>query len=151
MEPSERWQNEASAPVVSAMEALKDYADAYPASSGLAVERVSFPGVMATVQEGVETAMLLSTLTAIPAFVLLGVFFKNLRLLIITLINIAFCVATSVLIMYPVSLSMKAAAEPGREVALRRAAHTASLARTGVGRGARDVREQDGGGGPGAE
>jgi len=131
-------KNEASAPVVSAMEALKDYADAYPASSGLAVERVSFPGVMATVQEGVETAMLLSTLTAIPAFVLLGVFFKNLRLLIITLINIAFCVATSVLIMYPVSLSMKAAAEPGREVALRRAAHTASLARTGVGRGARD-------------
>jgi len=104
-------KNEASAPVVSAMEALKDYADAYPASSGLAVERVSFPGVMATVQEGVETAMLLSTLTAIPAFVLLGVFFKNLRLLIITLINIAFCVATSVLIMYPVSLSMKVSAE----------------------------------------
>lgn len=89
------------------MRELASYVDGVLEGSPLSLELVSFPSVFEAIQSGVDAAMLVSTLSAIPAFVLLGVMLRNLRFLLITMINIFFCVTASIVVMYPIAASTK--------------------------------------------
>jgi uncharacterized membrane protein YdfJ with MMPL/SSD domain len=98
-------------PVVGVMRALRSHIGAHPTGSRLALELVSFPSVFETIQEGVDNAMLISTLSVVPAFVLLGLMLRNLRLLLITLLNIAVAVSSSIVVMFPIASATKVSSE----------------------------------------
>mmetsp|Transcript_15963 Transcript_15963/g.50817 ORF Transcript_15963/g.50817 Transcript_15963/m.50817 type:complete len:997 (+) Transcript_15963:56-3046(+) len=98
-------------PVVGVMHALRSYIRAHPAGSPVVLELVSFPSVFEAIQQGVDTAMLISTLSVVPAFVLLGLVLRNLRLLLITLLNIAVAVSSSIVVMYPIAAATKVSSE----------------------------------------
>jgi len=49
--------------VVVAMHALRDFTHSLPADSPFELELVSFPSVFEAIQDGVDSAMLLSTLS----------------------------------------------------------------------------------------
>lgn len=74
--------------------------------SALAVQVSSMGLMIDSVQTGIDSTMNQSTLTVPVALLILAGMVRNLRLLVVTLVNLLACIASTILIMYPIASRM---------------------------------------------
>jgi len=95
----------ACAPIGTLSDSLTAYAHSGSYSADIAVEVVSLDDVFTAALGGIDETMLVSTATAPLAFGILAAVLRNVRLLILPLINILACVSGTIVVMYVISQS----------------------------------------------
>jgi hypothetical protein len=82
---------------------VKDYARARTGQGELKLEVLSFVDIYSAAEGGVDGTMRVSTMSAPIAFLFLGGMLRNLRQLLITLLNILATLTAAILVMYPIT------------------------------------------------
>mmetsp|Transcript_28884 Transcript_28884/g.70314 ORF Transcript_28884/g.70314 Transcript_28884/m.70314 type:complete len:881 (+) Transcript_28884:59-2701(+) len=98
-------------PIQTLTDQFKDYASAYAAHDDLQILITSFPEISLAVLGGISSTLDASTMTLPVALLVLAIMLANARLLLCTLVNIACCIAATILVMYPVSLCTDVSSE----------------------------------------
>ncbi len=98
-------------PIADVSDAFQRIADEQRHGDELRMRVVSLTAAYQSVQDGVDRTMLISTCSAVPAAIILGLTLRNLRQLLITLCNVLGAVACAILCMYPLSRAIVVSAE----------------------------------------